>query len=92
MAFQQTPDRSAQPQNDPISSYDLDGIVRTGRFKSAGWKKQRRNPALVQRNQPNAKMSHAGPIGDRYAPSRVSAFLQASLSSACCTVKASRLG
>jgi len=91
MAFQQTPCRSAQPQNDPLSPYDLDGIVRTGGFKSAGWKEQWRNPALIELNQRNAEMSHVASIDDRHA-SCTSALPQASLSAAWCTVKASRLG
>jgi len=58
VAFQKPTAGPPQSPENPESLDRLTCITGTGRLKPTGWRKQGRNPTLIQPNQTEAELSH----------------------------------
>ena len=92
MTFQDANGGTPQSPDNPVPTDRLNGILRTGRFKSTGGRKERRDPPLIACNYPDTDSSHEKSMGEASNPSALRAAIQASRNCACRTVKASRRG
>ena len=92
MTLEKSNDGEANPDHDTMTTDGFMGIARTGRLKSAGWPKERRDPALVGGNQPEADGEHDGNTRESNNPSWCRADLHVSFRVWCFVDKALRLG